>query len=261
MVRTLGCAPHHRRKTRLKMKKDVKNLEESLSRIIEIRNHTDKDISVLLSQFGWDQRRDIRIVSLGKILRFLIALQLALHSLIEMADTDYKHWPDLKLPRPHEEDISGYLLAYKSFIEISFVSSLFSNIESTIRGYYQHIDPDEYETIKKNTYSVINRFLLIKLSREFSIGLEWVDFMRNIRNIIHNNGVFNPIDGKSRILTYKENEYKFIPGKTLDFVTWPLLLDLVNDFRELMFQIGIDENIMTIPETIPEQFRKSELKG
>ena len=105
------------------MKKDVKNLEESLSRIVEIRNNTDKDISVLLSQFGWDQRKDIRVVSLGKILRFLIAFQLALHSLIEMADTEYEFWPDLKLPRPEiEEDISGYLVAYKSFIEISFVA-------------------------------------------------------------------------------------------------------------------------------------------
>ena len=243
------------------MKKDVNKLEESLSRIVEIRNHTDKDISVLLGQFGWDQRKDIRVVSLVKILRFLIALQLALHSLIEMADTEYEHWPNLKLPRPQEEDISGYLIAYKAFIEISFVSSLFSIIESTIRGYYQHIDPDEYKTIKKSTYSVTKKFLIEKLSREFTIGLEWVDFMRNIRNIIHNNGVFNPNDGKSRTLIYKDKEYNFVTGKTLDFVSWPLLLDIVNDFRELMFQISIDENIMNIPETIPEQFRKSELKG
>ncbi|MCD4802312.1 MAG: hypothetical protein K8R16_05175 [Anaerolineales bacterium] len=243
------------------MKLKVTNLEKSLSKVIEIRNKTDKDISVLICKFDWDQRKDIRIVSLIKILRFLIALQLSLHSLINMADTEYEHWSDLKLPRPIDEDIEGYLLAYKSFIEISFISSLFSIIESTIRAYYQHIDSNEYEQIKKSTYKVTNKFLLEKLDREFTNGLEWVDFMRNIRNVIHNNGVFSPIDGKSRTMIYKDNEYRFIPGKLLHFVEWPLLLDLVNDFRELMFQISIDENICSLPGTIPEPFRKSEIDG
>ncbi|MCK4821401.1 hypothetical protein KA005_36890 [bacterium] len=243
------------------MKLKVTNLEKSLSRVVEIRNKTDKDISVLLSQFDWDQRKDIRIVSLVKILRFLIALQLSLHSLINMADTEYEHWSDLKLPRPIDEGIEGYLLAYKAFIEISFVSSLFSIIESTIRAYYQHIDPNEYGQIKKSTYKVTNKFLLEKLDKEFTIDLEWVDFMRNVRNVIHNNGVFSPIDGKSRTLIYKDNEYRFIPGKLLHFVEWPLLLDLANDFRELMFQISVDEKISSLPGTIPEPFRKSEIDG
>jgi len=79
-----------------------------------------------------------------------------------MADTEYEHWSDLKLPRPIDEGIEGYLLAYKAFIEISFVSSLFSIIESSIRAYYQHIDPNEYGQIKKSTYKVTNKFLLEK---------------------------------------------------------------------------------------------------
>ena len=236
-------------------------MEKSLSRIVEIRNKTDKDISVLLSNFGWDQKLDIRVVSLGKLLRFLIALHLSLHSLNEMADTEYENWPDLKLPRPGAEDITGYLVAYKSFIEISFVSSLFSIIESSIRAYYKHIAPNEYKNIKNSTYKVTKIFLLEKLDKEFSIGLEWVDFMRNIRNIIHNNGVFSPIDGKERILVYKGTEYEFVPGNTLNFVNWPLLLDLADDFRGMMFNISTDENIRSIPGTIPEQFRSSGLRS
>jgi len=85
--------------------------------------------------------------------------------------------------------------------------------------------------------------------------------MRNVRNVIHNNGVFSPIDGKSRTLIYKDNEYSFIPGKLLHFVEWPLLLDLANDFRGLMFQISVDEKISSLPGTIPEPFRKSEIDG
>lgn len=239
------------------MKKDVDKLKTALDRVVEIRNKTDKDISVLLNKFNWEKRKDIRINSLVKILRFLIGLNLSLHSLIEMADTEYEHWPELKLPRKENEDISGYLIAYKAFIEISFISSLFSIIESTLRAYYQHIDPEEYDSIKKNTYTVTNKFLLEKLNREFTYGFEWVNLMRNIRNVIHNNGIYSPIDGKSRTLPYKEKEYKFIPGKTMDFVSWPLLLNLADDFRELMFQISIDENIRNIPETIPEPFRSS----
>ena len=242
------------------MKKDVGNLKTAWSRAIDISDKTDKDISVLLRDFKWDKRRDIRINSLVKILRVLIGLNLSLHSLIEMADTEYEHWPKLKLPRRVDEDISGYLIAYRSFIEISFVSSLFSIVESTLRAYYQYIDPEDYSSIKKSTYKVAEKFLLERLDREFTYGLEWFNLMRNIRNVIHNNGIYSPIDGNSRTLPYKEKSYIFIPGKTLDFVSWPLLLDLADDFRELMFQISIDENIRNIPETIPEPFRSEALE-
>jgi hypothetical protein len=36
-----------------------------------------------------------------------------------MSYDNNKHWPDLKLPSLENEDISAYLLSYKTFLEIS----------------------------------------------------------------------------------------------------------------------------------------------
>ena len=237
------------------MVKKPEKLIGVIDRIIEVRDKSYHDTNILLNEYGWDQSIDIRITSLIKLVRVLIALHLALHSLIEMSDDDYEHWPKLKLPKAYKIDIESYLVSYKTFLEISFVNSLFSVVESSIRVYSKQIDSEYYSKNQGKFYKLSKYLLVEQLDRKYVYGFQWLNLIRNIRNTIHNNGVFSPVNGKELVLDYKEKSYRFIPGKIVDFVSWYLLLDLADDLRNLLFQLSNNEKIKTAEEPIIDPSR------
>lgn len=77
------------------------------------------------------------------------------------------------------------------------------------------------------------------------------DFLRLIRNTLHNNGVHIPISKKEKkSIDYKGITYDFIEGENLKFVTWDLLLDIADDMRTLIFHIAHNKTISSIPGII-----------
>ena len=219
--------------------------EKIFEKVKEVRDKAFYDATILVRQFKWNQRLDLRVRSLSKLIHILIGLHLACHTLIHLPQESSEYWSKLKLPLNGNENIKGYIDSFEMFVKVGFCATLFSITESTLRAYLCHLDPQQYEKNLMRTEKIIRILLLKTLERKYIYGLQWVDLLRNIRNTLHYNGVFTPQDGKPFSITYREKKYEFIPGESINFVDWYLLLNLADDLRGLFFHISTDGKIRT----------------
>ena len=78
--------------------------------------------------------------------------------------------------------------------------------------------------------------------------LELLDLTREIRNLIHNGGVYFSEEGKDKKRSYKGTTYEFRHGKRVAFVTWDLLLKLAKDIHQLLVRVIGHQKICALAE-------------
>ena len=82
---------------------------------------------------------------------------------------------------------------------------------------------------------------------------QYVDLLRiweNLRNTIHNNGVFNPPNGRDQIIVYRNQKFIFENGKQHPLTSWEMLIALVADLCEMMDSIVKSNEISSIQEIL-----------
>ncbi len=89
----------------------------------------------------------------------------------------------------------------------------------------------------------------LKLEPPNAIGL--LDLWREVRNVVHNNGVyFKRKETSDSSVAYKGQTYQFRYGQKIDFVDWKMLLTLVFDLREMLLQVVNDPKLSQFPDPI-----------
>src|SRR3990172_7145872 len=101
-------------------------IEAAEGRAKEARDKAFYDASVLLQTYGWDQNSDVRITTIGKIIRLLISLQFSLNCLRRLQDAGDEVWSELLLPGGQNLDRLQYLLVHELVTKTGFVGSLFA---------------------------------------------------------------------------------------------------------------------------------------
>ena len=103
-------------------------------------------------------------------------------------------------------------------------SSLFSAVEHGVRAIRRAVKPSAPEADGPfyGVYVAVLRSECTVARREEHIQL--LDFLRTLRNTIHNNGVFQPTNGKDVDFTVAGREYAFRVGKQASFFGWDTLL-------------------------------------
>jgi hypothetical protein len=122
-----------------------------------------------------------------------------------------------------------------------FGMSLFTITESSFRVFLRSIDSAACRGAT-SSFESIYKCLLGPKQLDFAaadqkLAEELLDFIRIIRNLIHNDGVFFDEKGKDKVANYRGSQYNLYNGKPVDFVTWKLLLDLANDIQRLLLLI------------------------
>jgi hypothetical protein len=228
--------------------------DATIAKIREVRDHIFWDATILKRMYPWDQDLDVRGSTLSKLIRLLIALHLTARSILDLATASDDVWASLLLPAGANTDKKPYLDVMQLVTINGFVATLFTALESSFRVLFKSLDPVEYHKLEARTGELIRVLLCEKLSRPFAPYYEVVDFLRTLRNTLHNNTIFQPRDGKARSFTFQGSTYTFTPGKRVNFASLELLLDITDCMRSLAFDIARDPKVSAVP-FIPDPSR------
>jgi hypothetical protein len=126
------------------------------------------------------------------------------------------------------------------WIAVGFVVTPFNLFEAAVRRLMRALRPDTSQDARP--FAAVFRTLLAAVSIDWADDpIEFLNFYRLIRNTIHNNGRHYGPRG-SATSTWRGTVYAFPQGEALDFMDWPLYIELVRTLGSL------NEAIMTSPE-------------
>ena len=137
---------------------------------------------------------------------------------------------------------------FENFCKVGLAQLVFSSIESSVRTFLRALDPKAASGATKEFKGVYD-CLFKKLDLK-----EWaplLDLYRELRNTIHNNGVYLAPSGSDKDVPYKGRTFTFEWGKLVNFVTWELILEVICYCHLMLEQIVEKEallNITSIPD-------------
>ena len=189
------------------------------------RDIVDDKKQMIAANPNWDIREDVRITSLNILAVIVARTGLGVEFLSELLDDDW--WEaHLSEPLPEDEKTSR-TVSFEQIIKYNFGMGFFTGIEASFRAFLRALDPNACRSATAAFKSIYDCLLgsnqLAFPATDKRDAIELLDFIRLIRNLIHNSGVYFSEDGCDNEQTYKGTKYKFCHGKPADFVTWDLL--------------------------------------
>jgi len=227
-----------------------KQIIQLCERAKKIRFRCLADGNSLINAYLWDATQDLRITSNRRLARLMVGLNVSFEYLSNTDQEDLLE--NIRLDFEKNVDIEQYLDINEIFLKIGFVSSLFFVVESVLRDYLRYLDQNAYKNCR-GIIGICNCLLEEKIEWELvRFDCDVFDFLRLIRNSLHNNGVHIPLSKKEKSITIvnKEQQYTFTEGERPNFVSWDLLLDIADDMRSLLFHIANNKTIRSIPGLI-----------
>ncbi|MGA9193075.1 MAG: hypothetical protein WBZ24_15200 [Anaerolineales bacterium] len=232
---------------------EVPKIVQLTERAKKIRQECIGDGLALLNGYRWDPKRDLRMTSNTRLTRVITGLCVSFVYLTHVEQEEILE--GIRLSSESGIPIVEYQAVNELFIKIGFVTSLFLVIESVMRDYLRFLDEEGYKS-SGGVMNICDILLTRKLAwNRTVVNCHVVDFLRLIRNTVHNNGVHRPLKrAEKRVeIEYKGANFEFKDGERLDFVSWDLLLDIAGDIRELIFHLAHDKAISSIASLIPDK--------
>jgi hypothetical protein len=214
------------------------------------RNIVQDKNQLLATNVNWKPQSDMRALSLNHFAAVALRTGLGIEFLGELLDDD---WWESHLSEALPDDAKNSMAeSFERIVKYNFGMDFFTGIESSFRAFLRALDPSACDAGTgpfNNVYTCLlgSRQLAFSAS-ERDQAIELLDFVRLIRNLIHNSGVYFSDDGSDRQMTYREREYEFRHGVPVDFVTWDLLLALGHDLHQLLLKVVTHPDILAIPE-------------
>lgn len=106
---------------------------------------------------------------------------------------------------------------YDQYIRTSYLIENYSAFESSMRIIMQTYDVKKYEELQYSFVKLIKWFIK-DLGRENPLPVFKV--FTNIRNSMHSNGLFNPINQKNEEISYQDKKFVFEVGKPIPYGGW-----------------------------------------
>jgi hypothetical protein len=229
-----------------------KYYETIISGLVAMRNMLGEDAKRLVANNPhWDQHTDARVTVFWNAQTILASTALGLvfvkRSLHEESFSKVINVVEGESWEVAKRELERGL---EAFVKLGLLQFLFSVVESAFRAFLRAFESQAFSKGTLGFMKVYGRLQrhLASISEDSGTLLElWAE----IRNAIHNNGVyFNPKGDSDVEVIYKGNSYKFKNGQKVDFADWKRLLLLTLDLRELLLQIVNDENLKVINGTI-----------
>ncbi|MET1180556.1 hypothetical protein ABG775_21705 [Peribacillus simplex] len=216
---------------------------EIADRLTEYRIVYGDEHDRLASKYGWIQGKDIRLTGLSKISN---SLDFARTGIYLGRSKYYKRIPEQKLLpdsnlAPNEKNAvkKNILNEFHVGIKRGFFLSLHMSLESTIRLTARGLGLEKdnfYETYK----NLLNHLNPTK-KEEF---MRLLDVIRNVRNTIHNNGVYNKA---TQSISYGRSTYTFTMGARVP-LRWLDIDDFLEGALEMLVTIAEHPGIISQPE-------------
>jgi len=198
---------------------------------------------IAIAHPNWVTQNDARTNLLGKPINMLLIAMVNVRLNQTILD-DVGFWssclsPDLQTP----DQIAPTLFEQNVFYRFGFFIFLMSNIEHGFRAIQPKVIHGLDAQSEKPFYDVYKTLFQATLSTgEAQRYIELYDFLRTLRNTIHNNAVYSPVNGKSATYSVHGRVYSFSVGKRVDLFSWDNMCDWLGPIRESL------ESILTSPK-------------
>lgn len=132
---------------------------------------------------------------------------------------------------------------YDIFTRSTFITEFYSAFESSFRVIIQAIDSDYYDK-NKRYFTVMAKKILndFKLQEES----ELIRHFSLIRNSVHSNGLFDPIDGKNQTIHYRGKDFLYEVGKPIQYAGWTDLLSILKLIHFLFYTVISNSKVQNI---------------
>jgi hypothetical protein len=198
----------------------------------------------------WDVQKDARLIVFDKFNNICERTQFTLHILDKLLDDAWCQ-ENLEIEIHQETDYKMALMVeFEASVKYSFGMSLFALIESSFRVFLRALDPvackgatGTFDSIYK---SLLGARQLNYSNAERKSAEELLDFIRLVRNLMHNDGVYFDEENLDKIVSYNGSLYRFAHGKPVDFIYWEVLLTLADDIRKLLVRIVANKRISSL---------------
>lgn len=207
---------------------------EKIGRQLEQYSHMSIDTREdLTGKYSWIAN-DARITAFNKLNNVLTAMNLG-YFLMHTYLLKKNWWKENQKLEVTEDAIQNTLDCFEMFYRIGLIQNLNYSIESSFRVFVRKLDPTACNGGQAEFKSIYD-WLLKKLNLQ-TANTELLDMLRNIRNTMHNNGLFFPANGQNQSIKYKGETYNFVVANPNSFVTTELIVGLIPDLLDLVKKV------------------------
>lgn len=174
---------------------------------------------------------------LRSIRRELFAIRL--HFIMMETALRRPEWWSLTHPSYSTNVIFHMLESYDMNIKRGYIIGVFSTMEHCFRHFVRKIESEKDGM--KDFWKV--RDMIFNIDKRIVRYRSMLGLYANIRNEIHNDGIFYSANNQNVEIEYQGHIYTFVHGKATDFVTWELLFSITEDVAEVIYTLGTCEKI------------------
>jgi hypothetical protein len=218
----------------------------------EVRAEYDRLLQTI--RYSWSDARLTTIANLGGVID---STNLAFHFISKnLLPTNNPWWDIYKPPFPGFNDLdkSSMVNGFNTgFVKVAFIQSLFATLDSKFRIFLRELASTACNG-GTGAFLSVYRELRARLNTLPADADDLIDLLRHLRNTIHNNGVHFERSGRDVHIPYRGRVYDFYHGRPVNFVNWELLIDRLDDVRELLFRVVNDPVIFGIPHGIIDPY-------
>ena len=206
---------------------------EQLGRSIQQLQHSLVDTRERLhTAHGWNED-DARLTVFNKCSNVLTSTMLGL-VFVERHLSKVEWWKTNTMLPYTQKSVEAAGNEFLMSLRIMLIHQLFFAVESSFRIYVRALDAVACASGLAEFQSIYI-WLLKRLNLE--IHIPTLELWRNVRNSMHNNGLFLPKAGKNVEITYRGYLYKFEVGKPCSFLDDDLVMMLVTDVEGILISI------------------------
>lgn len=220
----------------------------------QLADHANTRINTLRCDYpDWHRDEDARISGFAKISNVTTSVALGLKFYRDQL-IDPAWWSTNTNGTFSAEDKQRINRAYVDLVKIGLIQIGFSAVESTLRDLLRAIDPAACAGGTEGFESIYKCLFRSKLSSVPADGCELLDLLREVRNTVHNNGVYFNRRGQDLPVIYKGDTYDFRHRQKVDFLTWDLLISLYRDVCDLLYHVVTDSVVTGISGGIRDSY-------
>jgi hypothetical protein len=234
----------------------VKRIAVKIQEVRDVCEDRKEKATLKYDNRHWFGNNDARITSFRKIINVcnsaLLTFEVGNQT---VARKDW--WEDMTDGEISREDIIIYAREYESFLKVSFIQSFYSCVESSLRLILRGIDREACSRGTDAFKNIYECLLRSKLSGNFDRYVSLLDLYRELRNTIHNNGVYFHRRWESKVVEYEGNEYEFKIGEPIDFADWNFIRNASVECVELLYNVVKNPVVSDVEKNIADPFAQN----
>lgn len=187
----------------------------------------------LEKEYSW-KRNDTRVVIFTKGIRVMNGIQISLshlHRDLKSDDWWKKRYPNEVITSENKKFLCD---DFDNFLRSALISDVYGIFESTVRILAKSYSPTLFPNVTISFSKIYPKFLKELNLKQF---ISLIQIWSNIRNSIHNDGMFIPPDGKDQDIVYDNDTYLFRVEKPIIHAGWKDLCELSYELGKATYQI------------------------